>query len=88
MPLQVSHAMRRSSPGAAAGSRSSGSASGCASRSSTSWDACQKNRYGLIVVPNTPTTTAAAVASGRKWGQSVRSATSPQGTRTVNSTAA
>ena len=48
--------------------------------SSTSSDACQKNRYGLMVVPNTPTTTAAAAAFGVKRGQTVRNATSPQGT--------
>jgi hypothetical protein len=43
--------------------------------SSTSSEACQKNRYGLIVVPNTATTTAAVFASSVKRGQTVRSAT-------------
>ena len=41
-----------------------------------------------MVVPKTPTTTAAAVALGTNLGQTVRRATSPQGTWTVNSTAA
>ncbi|NYH14142.1 hypothetical protein GGD41_001370 [Paraburkholderia bryophila] len=41
-----------------------------------------------MVVPNTPTTTAAAVASGVNFGHSVRDMTSPHGTCTVNSTAA
>ena len=35
-----------------------------------------------MVVPKTPTTTAAASALGVNWGQTVRSATSPQGTWT------
>ncbi len=56
--------------------------------SSTSSEACQKNRYGLMVVPKTPSTTAAAPASSLKRGQTVRKATSPHGTWTVNSTAA
>lgn len=31
----------------------------CSLSSSTSWAACQKNRYGEMVVPNIPTSTAA-----------------------------
>ena len=41
-----------------------------------------------MVVPKTPTTTAAAVASGLNRGQNVRKATSRHGTCTVKSTAA
>jgi hypothetical protein len=41
-----------------------------------------------MVVPNTPTTTAAVLASGVNLGHSVRNATSPHGTCTVNRTAA
>jgi hypothetical protein len=41
-----------------------------------------------MVVPNTPTTTAAAAAFGVNRGHTVRKATSPQGTCTVKSTAA
>jgi hypothetical protein len=55
--------------------------------SSTSSEACQKKRYGLMVVPNTATTTAAAAASGLNRGMNVCRATSSQGTCTTNSTA-
>ena len=79
MPLQVSHRMRRSSAGAALGSCKSGGAR-LACMSSTSSDACQKKRYGLIVVPKTPTTTAAALKFSVSFGHTVRSATSPHGT--------
>ena len=88
MPVHVSHLMRRNSLAAAGASSTSAGDSGAARISSTSSDACQKNRYGLIVVPNTPTIMAAAFASGVKCGTNVRSATCPQGTCTVNSTAA
>ena len=41
-----------------------------------------------MVVPKTPTMTVAASEFGVKLGQTVRSATSPHGTWTVNRTAA
>jgi hypothetical protein len=80
MPLHVSYAIRRNSLGAAALSLSSGDAPGIARMSSTSSDACQKKRYGLMVVPKTATIIVAASASRLKLGQKVRSTTSPQGT--------
>ena len=48
--------------------------------SSTSSDACQKKRYGLIVVPKMPTTTVAALKFNVSFGHTVRNATSPHGT--------
>ena len=80
MPLHVSQRMRRSSAGADGRSRKSGAAPGRLCISSTSSEACQKKRYGLMVVPKTATTTAAATGFGVKRGQKVRSATCPHGT--------
>ena len=80
MPLAVPHRMRRSFAGAAAGSRKSATEPARACMSSTSSEACQKNRYKLIVVPKTPITTAHAAAFSVKCGQNVRSATWRLGT--------
>src|SRR5207248_1034517 len=66
--------MRRISLRAEALSRNSAGARGLARMSSTSSEACQKNKYGLIVVPNTPTTTAAAPESSVNFGHTVRKA--------------
>lgn len=80
MPLQVSHRIRRRSVPEARASLTGGALPWFACMSSTSPEAGQKNRCGLTVVPTTPTTTAAALALGVKIGQTVRSATCPQGT--------
>ena len=80
MPLQVSHRMRRSLHAGRPPSLTSGATPVPARMSSTSWEACQKKRYGLIVVPKTPTTTAASIAFGVNLGQNVRSATWLHGT--------
>ena len=51
--------------------------------SSTSWDACQKNKYGLIVVPRMATTVVQNAASDENVGTNSPHATSPQGTFTT-----
>ena len=75
MPLQVSHRMRRSSVPADGRSCTSGAALFAACISSTSSEACQKNRYGLMVVPKIAITIVAALESKVNFGQTVRSAT-------------
>ena len=55
MPSHVSILMRRRWSRAPFAESRSGSSPAVARCSSTSCDACQKNRYGLIVVPSTAT---------------------------------
>src|SRR5689334_3271462 len=46
--------------------------------SSTSWAACQKNRYGEMVVPNKPTRVEMYAVVHSRWGTNVLRATSIQ----------
>ncbi len=55
MPITVSMRMRRNSPSASLSLLTSGSLSSSMRCSSASCDACQKNRYGEIVVPRIAT---------------------------------
>src|SRR5438552_13489262 len=52
--------------------------------SSTSCDACQKNRYGLIVVPSTPTSIAHPSRVVGSDGTNVAWTTADQSGRTMN----
>ena len=56
--------------GACCGFSSKGASLGSASSSSTSCELCQKNRYGLIVVPNTATTSVSESPDSSKRGSS------------------
>src|SRR6476469_8620066 len=56
IPTYVSSCMRSIASGPCSGARSSGFLLRTAPISSTSWDDCQKKRYGLIVVPSMATT--------------------------------
>ena len=58
----------------------------CSRSSSTSSLHCQKNRYGEIVVPRIAMIPASSGLSSVIDGTNVRRATSPQSTRTANST--
>src|SRR3982074_3778539 len=61
---------------APSGACASAPAAGSALSSSTSCDACQKKRYGLMVVPKTATTTVRYSAVSAKCGETVWAATS------------
>ena len=84
MPTQVSIEMARSAsvfPAAAKSRR------WLSRDSSASWEACQKKRYGLMVVPNTATTISIKSRSNDSVGMKVATATSPHGTFTLNAAA-
>ena len=51
MPMMVSTRMRARAAGPCRGARSSGTRPASMRVSSTSWEACQNSRYGLMVVP-------------------------------------
>src|ERR1700730_14698603 len=69
--------MRANSLGACSGARVNGRAPAPSLVSSTSCPACQKNRYGLIVMPITATTAIRYSASKDSGGQTTAQATSP-----------
>src|SRR5579883_2982108 len=80
IPMDVSTRIRCSADGPCRGSRTSGSRSGTALISSTSCDACQKNRYGLIVVPRIATTVVQKLTSEDGDGTNKPCGTSAHGT--------
>src|ERR1700688_318898 len=75
--------MRSIASGPCLGSKTNGFRSRISLISSTSWEACQKNRYGLIVVPKIATTTVQNSEFADKVGIKNPRAASIQGTFTT-----
>src|SRR5215471_3158183 len=86
MPNHVSVSMRLSCSSLCSGANLSGISPGSSLCSSTSSDACQKNRYGLIGVPKIATTVMSIVGVQSMEGTNVARATSFHGISTTNAT--
>ena len=84
MPIRVSARMRSIAEAPWRGALRSACRSGCARMSSHSCAACQKNKYGLIVVPSTATTVVQNSESAEKLGTSTPRASSSQSSLTVS----
>src|ERR1700686_363560 len=76
--------MRSLASGPCLGALTRGLRSGTSPISSTSCEACQKNRYGLMVVPRMATTVVQNATSAENVGTKNPRATSPQGTLTTS----
>src|SRR5260370_14376173 len=84
MPTRVSNAMRRNCSEAWDGFLRSGDSCLLMGTSSTSCDVCQKNKYGLMVVPSTAIKAIRYAGSRETDGTTVERSACVQGTRTTN----